>query len=1053
MVNKQDNNTEIINQDRLNHTPETLEDSEVLFNEQKSDTKERVIGLLEWDNLKPFYKQIVKDLKWINIDEIPNDRESLIYKYIGRITKPLIKDAIVDIYNWREEVYNQGNETFGFGAKKLHKDKLVENKNLISSYLEKTLDDDWKSVYNHTQYFETKYNEYYNMYETTIVKRIQQDIEVICNNKYLEDKRNNITNININNYNISKNEFRNIIINVINEFLYVIYAFWDKLNINEFESIFVKQWINQETNKTIDNDERKSNVEGVVWMTWWIVKVYNSLQEYPDLLEMYKSFIMTWLITEWELVSYDFSKLAHEIEKHFKVSLNEIADIYKHWYYSEESRMDDLMKIRQLLDTYINNISVLKQKDLAFSSLDLYNIWNQIQESKWLWSSIKNILWLEDEKKGFIELVSYLDWEELIHLNRNQYTKLKNHKIIKVHNDIQERRLLRKSPISFIDIDDIELYELNFHIYNEAWPDNRKKYFLKNVYHLDTNWYITWNNFLTIEDDSEWLHINFAIDYVEKHKWLQINEDQVLQDLEEALNMVNGDNPIHVTDFEKKYLNYEQILVSWFRYCLHSKDSDGNYNKQLHWPREKIWKGMTDKWLIDTDVAFTDWELKNSTIWNLDELIKKYNQKFRKRPINLKSYEEFGYRREIEWNEYDLYSQLNWLDNVIKDWEILDTKFIEDEIDVNTYIESHKYNLDEKKKIIEMNKNNNSLFKDISELYIPEDSSDIKNYKTHISWFIKCIDLILQRKDYNNSDNETYIKILRDNWIPINNLETIYKLKKFLKYIEYMIPYIEELKNKSIQDYFAIEKFNSILSPEMIDWDNKQIFEIWKPKSTKRIFEKVIWSYSWDIRDIWDLVRMRYIGSDLDDTYEKLVKMIEIIRNNNELNNFIIQGIVEDNIWNNSERGPKETQYRDLKIQFKTNEWNLIEVQFMVNEIYQWKEIWLAENDLSEVFSLNNIYFDQNFITELENRAIIEKVEIPMLFMNRIQSNVITRKTLYQNKNKVNSDDLYKLWRWSNNKKFSDEIKFLESLIYQVQWWKIIAKQTEWFLEEFKNDK
>jgi hypothetical protein len=32
-----------------------------------------------------------------------------------------------------------------------------------------------------------------------------------------------------------------------------------------------------------------------------------------------------------------------------------------------------------------------------------------------------------------------------------------------------------------------------------------------------------------------------------------------------------------------------------------------------------------------------------------------------------------------------------------------------------------------------------------------------------------------------------------------------------------MIPYIEELKNKSIQDYFAIEKFNSILSPEMID--------------------------------------------------------------------------------------------------------------------------------------------------------------------------------------------------------------------------------------------
>jgi hypothetical protein len=73
--------------------------------------------------------------------------------------------------------------------------------------------------------------------------------------------------------------------------------------------------------------------------------------------------------------------------------------------------------------------------------------------------------------------------------------------------------------------------------------------------------------------------------------------------------------------------------------------------------------------------------------------------------------------------------------------------------------------------------------------------------------------------------------------------------------------------------------------------------------------------------------------------------------------------------------------------------------------------------------------------------------------MNRAQSNVVIKKELYQNQYRVNSDDLYKLWRWSNNKRFSDEIKFLESLIYQVQWWKIIAKQTEWFLEEFKNDK
>ncbi|MCP4523805.1 MAG: hypothetical protein GY828_06340, partial [Candidatus Gracilibacteria bacterium] len=303
----------------------------------------------------------------------------------------------------------------------------------------------------------------------------------------------------------------------------------------------------------------------------------------------------------------------------------------------------------------------------------------------------------------------------------------------------------------------------------------------------------------------------------------------------------------------------------------------------------------------------------------------------------MKSYNEFGFRKEMDGKKYDLYSDLQGMEKVMNLGGNINQSFKKDNISADEYIAVHEQNLRNKKQIIEMNRSNNLLFKDIPELYIPQNNTNLEEYIQHVKGFMFFTDLTLQRKNTDAPEHDQYKKILRKNGIPIHDLETMYKLKKFFKYIEYIIPLIHELREKSIQDFFAIEKFNEILSPNMLDGHNKQIFEIGQPKTFHRIFEKVISSYSGDIREIGDLVRMRYVGSDLEDTYEKLVKMIETIYENDELNDFIVQGIVEDNIGNNSERGPKETQYRDLKIQFKTNQGNLIEVQFMVQEIYEWK--------------------------------------------------------------------------------------------------------------------
>ncbi|MCP4523394.1 MAG: hypothetical protein GY828_04180, partial [Candidatus Gracilibacteria bacterium] len=262
-----------------------------------------------------------------NIDKIPNTRPGFIYKYIERIIKPLTKDAIIDIHNGRDAQYIQINEVFGYGSKKLYKDKLLKNESLVSDYVTKTKDTSGNTIFIHTDYFENKFEEYYHMYETIIAKRIWQEIEKIIYKKQKEHTSppsgipENIHEL------VSKEEFRNIIVNIVSEFLYIIYAFGDKLDVIQFENLFLKQF--QEHTSAENNANSRSSVEGVVGMTGGIVKVYNALQEYPELLDMYKSFIMTGLITEGNITSYDYSKLAYEIEQHFQNSLYEIADIYK----------------------------------------------------------------------------------------------------------------------------------------------------------------------------------------------------------------------------------------------------------------------------------------------------------------------------------------------------------------------------------------------------------------------------------------------------------------------------------------------------------------------------------------------------------------------------------------------------------------------------------------------------------------------------------------------------------------------------------------------------
>lgn len=1020
------------------------------INKIHNNTNTWVNNVLDFSDTK-----MIQEILKLDINENPNKRNSLIYTYMRRILKPLIKESVIDINSWREETRKAWEFTSYWFKETVVKDSLEKNQSLVSAYLDTNEENNLEL----NEYFYEKLDEYYQMYETIIIKRIQRDVRLKTN-----DGSENKT--------ITKDEFRNITLNVINEFLYVIYAFWDKLNINEFENLFIKETTidhnNSETNdwKNESSNQNRADVEWVVWMTWWIIEIYNSLEWNEDLLDMYKSFITTWIVTEDGITGYDFTKLAKNIDKHFNDSLIDIADIYKHWYYSEDSSYQDLEKIRKLVDKFMINISVLKEKDLAFSNLNISSIWDEILKHKyWIWESIHSTLKTKHELESFVDLINYLNDDDLRNLTKSSYEKLKNNKLTQLHSDITKTKALDNWDFNFEDISDIELENLDYDTYNKAGPDNRKKYFLQKLYTLDENNNIIWNNLPQVSDNF-WVFDDFCEYYSKKNPWFKSNVDQVRITLSSALEVINWDIPINVIEFEKDNISLEQILVSWFRYNLILASSSETDNKidvvsklheKLYWPKEKI-KFLADDQLINwSNIEFISWDLKNSSIWEVDELIGNWEQRFRKRPIDLNSHEHYWYRKVIDEEITDrVIKNTPKFKSLMKesdDNRLLQSQWI---ISIDTYNEKRKSISLELENLSKSNKKNNLLFKDISSLYIPHTKEwwlETEDYKNHIDLFLELTNLLLQRKEIDTGKFDNQLNILKDNWIQLDDFETIHKLKKFLKYAWYILPLAYELQEKSIKDFKAIKSFKRALKKWMIDNNSESIqdFEIGKPKTLSRIFEKIISSYSWDIREMWDLVRMRYIASDLEDSYNKLIKLITIIKKNHRLNNLIVQWIVEDNIWNNSERWSKETQYRDLKIQLKTNEWNLIEVQFIVKNVFDWKEVGLTEGELLEMYKHKGIELDQDFITELENRATAEWIDIPMFFINLAQESVTYDYDKYDLYNKLNSDVLYKLWRGTSNKKFKKIIKYLESVVYDQKRWEIISEQTKRFLDEIKS--
>lgn len=962
-----------------------------------------------------FYSHIVQDLYFQDLETLPNDRKNYIYKYLKRFLVPIIKQWTLWIYNGRVDKTKVDIDEFGIEENGLINDNIHQNKAYVQEYID-------ENTWELNGKFKDKLDEYYWIYETVLVKRIQYE---------LHEKLEHLEEATI----------RNMLINIANEFTFILKAFSDKLTVGEFEKIFLKNdsvWVvntcksisaiyddfqytrrpietlvdlneEQEIRLTKKQREQRERLQKEIEEKQRIEN--EEEKRHNDLLEMYKSFVPTALNVDEDYIYFDHTKLAQNIEQHFKDSFLDIADMFKHWLYSEDMSIENLEKIRIILFRYYDNIKTLKRNDKAFPNMQIRDYLNSLLSKKRTDDiQVKDILSQDYEFKSFERLCFLMDGVEQYRWismdeRKRLYKQERYSRLYLLCEEIKWQKIEQNKHIEFLDISETQLENLDFDEFNQAGPINRKKYFLDNVYIRDKQRNIIGHNFDPILDENgketEDL-LNFAIYYSDTHKSYRTQEDNVISDLKKIFMQLESWQKINTYDFQENNIYYEQLLVSWFRYNLALKKYRGTnidiskiLNEEMFGPKELLLSRF-DQEISTSNISFrnggSENKIHNTSIWNIDQLIEKYELRFKKRPINLNDEKHFGIQNYTEV----------WVKNL--------------------------------------------LMKDISRLYLPNkegsehlEYEEIKEYLDGIEQYSI---YLLQRRDVSDERFDQYREIFKDYKISEDDFDQIVKVRKFLRYAQYILPIAHDLSKKSMEEQEAIDELYQLVGSDMIDEETYK-FEVWEPKDLKRIFEKIIWSYSWDIREMWDLARMRYIWNSMDDCYEKMNTMIKSIKNNPKLNDYIVQGIVEDSVWNNSERGPKKTQYRDLKLQFKNKKWILIEVQFIVKEMFEWKEEWLTEEELSEIMIHQNLDLWQEFIDELERRADAEWIKIPYFLMSVFDSDVkINKSKLQKYDKKINSDLLYKLHRWSSDKRFKKVMAHIESVVYDRQRWKVIAKQS-----------
>jgi hypothetical protein len=111
--------------------------------------------------------------------------------------------------------------------------------------------------------------------------------------------------------------------------------------------------------------------------------------------------------------------------------------------------------------------------------------------------------------------------------------------------------------------------------------------------------------------------------------------------------------------------------------------------------------------------------------------------------------------------------------------------------------------------------------KDISRLYLPNkegsehlEYEEIKEYLDGIEQYSI---YLLQRRDVSDERFDQYREIFKDYKILEDDFDQIVKVRKFLRYAQYILPIAHDLSKKSMEEQEAIDELYQLVGSDMID--------------------------------------------------------------------------------------------------------------------------------------------------------------------------------------------------------------------------------------------
>ena len=957
-----------------------------------------------------------------NSDLVFSSIENIFEKKAG---KKVNFDEVIERFLGKKIIENILNLNFAFLEK--YKEPLPENKEKYLSNIIKFFNTDIKEILENIitppkkikkEKFEKKMEKYFPIHKDIFFKKLINSIDQKVDDTIINDKKK------------LRKIIKNEIFNIIWNYLYVLFIFWEKIKLSDLDKyldIEISQlslqfaWAKNDM-ILLESFEKDLTIE--IEKKYW---KKNQNSETDEII--HKPFFASWyryLNRELSLEENQnqdknientneekWIKISDKIEKHYKKATSQLLYIFETWiewnisdeeYYKND---ESFRNIEIMIIKLLRWVEFLKKEHISFTDYPYRSINEEFIEKYFE-------TFIEDSEKYQMENSIVI----LTNLAKNIFEK-NEAKRKDWYKSLKDLICKTKETIAKVRMPDQMDENIKFDIKTvsfDTWtkvPEN-KKYELVFSEVIAKDWVIKFADFLNLKNENFWDLFEIFFRYFQN----KINKNEEHDELLNKFNYIIREEWKEVREFIEQDVNNLNLLIVWWRFILKTRQLKAKWEKINSKNISKIHENPY--WVIEkiTEKLFYD-----NILWDHNKETLTFNPIWRVKNTSVKTINTM------------LTELIKWL----RKW------FID--------LKNEKINLlDWRTKEIRA----------IKELYISP-SLEIKGGPSEIekyidSWIDLCFNILKWDFDKIDSEQENYFKnaLVKNDILPKNlqsleqeNLENIQHLVEVLKFIKKRIESVEYMLKIAKEDKEILEKDEEI--KKKLESSNEGS-SIGPDKRFSRAFIKLISDYGWNFNKIGDLTRMRVVSESIDESINSVIRFAETLTNNKDITNISII----DKIWEPLSLSWTWTGYRDIKLLLKMKSWNTTEVQFQCEEMYQVKDKWLDLEANENKYIFEKMRKENSLFTTKEMNNLLELAQISWITLptENILRNLIEDWEEYKvkweiwrgimTKRKITTDDTYHISRRldKNNPLYKKFIK-LERIMTNSAWWKIVIKHLE----------